>query len=219
MQSRAMVIVAAGSSRRFNADKLWSDVAGKPLLAHTVDGVAPLVDQCVVVTRSERIGDVRRLRRGISVVDGGPTRTESEMAGITAVDDTSQLIGIHDGARPLASSTLVESLFRAASEHGGAVPVLTEGPPLLDRETLRILSGATRAQTPQIFRASVLREAYGRAQRDGFVGLDTAEVVARYTDCEIKAVPGERLNLKVTYPADLEAIRPLLEGTSHTSPR
>lgn len=216
MQSRAMVIVAAGSSRRFNADKLWTDVAGKPLLAHTVEAVAPLVDQCVVVTRSDRIGDGRLLRGGISVVEGGSTRTDSEMAGISAVDDTTQLIGIHDGARPLASSTLVENLFRAASAHGGAVPVLTDGPPLLDRETLRILDGATRAQTPQIFRASVLREAYTHADSDGFVGLDTAEVVARYTECEIKAVPGESLNLKVTYPADLEAIRLLLEGTSHT---
>ena len=211
-----MIVVAAGSSRRFGDDKLWTQVAGRPLLAHTLDAVAPHVGQCIVVARSEKMDDVSRLRPGVRVVSGGRTRTQSEMAGIDAVDDAIDLIGIHDGARPLASPGLIESWFGAAEQHGGAVPVLAEGPPLVRRDTHRVADDVVRAQTPQVFRSDELRMAYELARRDQFDGLDTAEVVVRYAGCDVKAVPGEGSNLKLTYPVDLEAVRSALEGASRT---
>lgn len=203
-----MIIVAAGSSSRFGSDKMAADVDGRSLLEVTVGRVLEHVTQLVVVCRPRSIGSIEMA--GVDVVPGGPTRTASEIAGVDAVRPEADLIGVHDGARPLVSYELIDRLFTLADEVGGAVPVLPS--PLIGKEDLVPLREAVVVQTPQVFRADALRHAYRLAARDHFHGHDTADVVARYTGVTVAAEPGDESNIKVTYPADLEAVRIGLRG-------
>jgi 2-C-methyl-D-erythritol 4-phosphate cytidylyltransferase len=199
-----MIVVAAGTGSRFESDKMMAPVdASTPLVARTVARVRSHVDRCVLVCREEHLGSLGEL--GVELVIGGPTRTASEIAGVAALGDGYDLIGIHDGARPNPSDTLIEALFDAAGRVGGAVPVV-DGPPLVDLETLAPVDGVVSAQTPQVFHGPTLVAAYRRAAETGFVGHDTHEVIARFSDIEVAAVPGEDTNIKVTYPSDLAAV-------------
>ncbi|CAN5873364.1 IspD/TarI family cytidylyltransferase [soil metagenome] len=206
MKDRSMIIVAAGSSTRFGSDKLMSEIAGRPLIAHTVAAIVGLVDHCVVVARADQVAVIEAMKLGVEVLPGGATRTESETAGLAAVPP-SRLIGIHDGARPAVSATLIERLFEAAALSGGAVPELPAHAPLVDRDTLAPVEKAVAVQTPQVFWGPELQAAYQAALREGFTGYDTADVVHKFTNLEITSVPGDPNNIKVTYPEDLERAR------------
>jgi 2-C-methyl-D-erythritol 4-phosphate cytidylyltransferase len=157
------------------------------------------------------------LGMGADLVPGGPTRTASEMAGLTAIGQPASLIGIHDGARPMVDAALVELLFATAARRGGAVPVVDPGP-LVRRSDHSMVVGAVLAQTPQVFRGDGLLAAYAAATEAGFAGADTVEVVRRFGNLEIEAVPGDPANIKVTAPEDMELIRPVLEA-SRSEPR
>lgn len=214
-----MVVVAAGSSTRFGGDKLIEQVAGIPLIAHTMAAVTRTVDVCILVSRPEQAERLRNLDLGADVVVGGSTRTLSEMAGLAALGDPPDLIGIHDGARPLVSRALIERLFETAREVGGAVPVLASDTLFVEQTTLQPVTRLMTAQTPQVFNGPELMAAYVRAARSGYEGPDTAEIMERFSEVPIAAVPGEPGNLKVTYPADLEEVRRRLTAPSRNEPR
>lgn len=210
-----MVVVAAGSSERFGGDKLTLEIAGRPLLWHTVQAVIDLADRCVVVLREDLFGWFGQLDLDVDVVAGGPTRTASEFAGVGALDDAYELTGIHDGARPVVSAKMINALFDQANRVGGAVPVLPVEEWLVDAEVSTV-SGLYRAQTPQVFRTDVLSGALERAVADGYSGHDTADVVQRYTDLQVAGVTGEPANIKVTYPDDLKMVESMLRGPART---
>jgi len=211
-----MVVVGGGSSTRFGADKLMVEVAGRPVISHTIESVATHVDVCVVVCRSDTRTEVARLHPEVLVIEGGTSRTRSEMAGLAALPDHVDVIGIHDAARPLVSSDIIGSLFETATTRGGAVPLLAHGQLVIDRDTGQPLVGVHGAQTPQVFRGPELIAAYARASAEGFEGHDSVEVMERFGELEIMAIPGDPGNVKVTYPKDLELVRALLEGSSRT---
>ena len=145
---------------------------------------------------------------------GGATRTESERAGIAALEDEYDLIGIHDAARPLISAGLIEELFDAADRFGGAIPVVTPEGPVVDRRTLQPVGTVGAAQTPQVFRSAFLREAFDRVPAQELEVHDTAELVQRHTNCSIAAVRGDPANVKVTYPEDTALVEELLRRRS-----
>jgi 2-C-methyl-D-erythritol 4-phosphate cytidylyltransferase len=207
--SRAMIVVAAGSGSRFERDKILTPVDGKPLIAITVARVKSHVDQCVLVCRADQAERIQDLDLGVTIAVGGPTRTTSEIAGLSALEKTPELIGIHDGARPNLSPPMVEELFETARSIGGAVPVVPAGALLLDRETLSPVEGVMAVQTPQVFRGEELVEAMVKADAESFSGDDTVDIVHRYTDLEVAAVDGDPTNIKVTYPGDLARVIPL----------
>lgn len=218
MTVRAAVVVAAGTSERFGGDKMMIEIAGRPLVAHTVLALIDHVDTCVLVCRDDQVDDMTAAGLDVRVVIGGATRTASEMAGLVAVDPGADLIGIHDGARPLASGHLIETLYTTAGQVGGAVPVLSPRVTLIERDTLDTVD-ARVVQTPQVFKGGVLLAAYVEAAKAGFAGHDTVDIVQSFSHLEIAAVPGEASNIKVTHPGDLEEVRRRLEDPSHNEPR
>jgi len=213
-----MIVVGAGSSHRFGSDKLMSPVAGMPLIAHTVTAVIGRVDTCILVCREDQVPALDRLGLGAVLVPGGPTRTASEMAGLAAIGDRANLIGIHDGARPLVAPDLIEALFEAAARFGGAIPIVEASIPLVHKSTLTTVEGPVLAQTPQVFRGEELVDAYLRAARIEYQGQDTAEIAQKFTGLEIRGIPGDPSNIKVTFPEDLVTVRKALE-TSRSEPR
>ena len=165
MPTRAMIIVGGGSAGRFGEDKLMTNVAGRPLVTHTVAAVAPSVDICVLVCREDQLLALSSLDLEAVVVAGGSTRTESERAGLTALGGDADLIGIHDGARPLLDPALTDRLFAKAEKVGGAVPVLEPDQLLVTRKQLEPVVHAVVVQTPQVFRGPDLFAAYVGAAR------------------------------------------------------
>jgi 2-C-methyl-D-erythritol 4-phosphate cytidylyltransferase len=204
---RAMIVVAAGTGNRFTGDKMMATVDGRPLVALTVARVRDHVDRCVVVCREEQLEALSRLDLGVDLTVGGPTRTASEIAGLAALTEEPDLIGIHDGARPNPGPRLVERLFEEAARVGGAVPVVPAPALVLDRETLQPVPGLMAAQTPQVFEGPALIRSYREAEAAGYSGQDTLDVVSRFASVPVVAVPGEATNLKVTFPEDLEKVR------------
>lgn len=214
--SRAMIIVGGGSSTRFGADKLLADIDGLPLVAYTIEAMVAHVDRCVVVCRPETVEEIENLRPDVVVTAGGSTRTLSEMAGLAALGGDADLIGIHDAARPVVRGWMIDRLFTVADHYGGAIPALVTEKLILDRKTHRPVPGVLRAQTPQVFRGPELMAAYVKAAQAGYDGQDTSEIMERFGNVTISVLPGDRENLKVTYPTDLEVVRQTITGRSRT---
>ena len=211
-----VVVVAAGASQRMaGVDKLLAPLAGQPLLARTLAGFAevPMIGRIVVVTSGSNdraITEAPWLPAGVTqVVRGGARRQESVAAGVERLDPPAdRVILVHDGARPLVSRELIESVVRATVAHGAAIPVLpiAETVKRLDGE----LVGATvdraalaTAQTPQGVRAGLLREAYDRFPPGGPETWTDEAALLEACRIPVHVVPGDPANLKVTVPADL----------------
>jgi 2-C-methyl-D-erythritol 4-phosphate cytidylyltransferase len=218
----AAILLAAGSGTRMGRtdNKVFAVVAGRPLLQWSLSAFASCttIDRVVLVIRSEDRQRIAALlgRTGfgeqVPTVVGGASRQDSERAGLEAIAadiaagdvDT---VAIHDTARPFVTTGLIDRVVASARRAGGAVPVLELGDDIYhktpDGRLVRQARDLHRVQTPQAFRAGPLLEAYRTASHQGFEGVDTAETVARYTDLQIVAEPGDTDNLKVTYAADL----------------
>jgi 2-C-methyl-D-erythritol 4-phosphate cytidylyltransferase/2-C-methyl-D-erythritol 2,4-cyclodiphosphate synthase len=218
-----VVVVAAGSSSRMaGVDKLSAPIAGRPLIAWTLDAFArsPAVERVVLVAPPARVDEWRAagwLPAGATVVGGGARRQESVASGVEALEDGDdrRVVLVHDGARPLASTGLIERVVAATAEHGAAIPVL----PVV--ETLKRIEGEVIAgtiqrdalvvaQTPQGVRLGVLRSAWSRYPPSGEpVFTDEASLLEACT-IPVHVVPGDPDNLKVTLPADLARAARLL---------
>lgn len=227
----AVVLLAAGSGRRVGAgtNKVLLPLDGIPVLAWSLRTVAALeyVAQVVLATREPDREQVEELvaehlaGRDVAVVAGGPSRHESEHNALQALspaieDGRLDVVAIHDTARPLAGVDLFDTVISVAAEQGGAVPVRPRSN-LLCRDARatppegRALVGV---QTPQAFRARELLASYEHADRDGFVGTDTASCVERYSDLVVTCVPSAATNLKITHPEDLAAAERLRRASS-----
>ena len=217
----AAIVLAGGRGSRIQHDvnKVYLPIGERDMLEYSLETMcrAASVDRVVLVVRGEDRARAENLIAEIvpakltNVVIGGATRHESEEAGLEALatDIMSGDIGIvaiHDGARPFMTLDLLEATIAAARERGGAIPGLRV------HETLyRVDNGDTQAlpqeslrrvQTPQVFWARPLLDAYRRAAEAGVEGVDTAETVERYSDLEVAVLAGDRRNIKVTFIED-----------------
>lgn len=196
---KSVIIVAAGSSTRFGENKLNVKIGGKTVLEKSVDVFRGIADEIIVV------GDYAF--DGVTTVKGGSTRFESVQNGLAAVSPDSEIVAVHDGARPFVSRELAVKLFEECERFGSAVPCLAVTDTVW-RNTQGVLSQPKRddlftVQTPQVFNTAKLRYAYANADR-------------RYTDesglyyavyGEVHFVDGERGNIKITYKEDLPDYR------------
>ena len=150
----------------------------------------------------------------VKVVCGGRNRTHSVANGLMSVDDDADtLVAVHDAARPMLTPELVSRMWDAAERSGAAVPVCPE------TNSLRRRTGGTTepvdrseyviVQTPQAFRADILKSAYARFGEDSF--SDDASMVQ---ECgyPVEAVEGETRNIKVTNPEDFAIAGVLMKG-------
>jgi len=218
------VVVAAGLGTRMGGgDKLGLLVAGRPLLAWTLAGLAaaPIVRRIVVVTAAGRVGEVSAApwlpARVSAVVEGGPRRQDSVAAGIGALgaglpDD---VILVHDGARPLVSPALVARVAAAAAEHGAAIPVVPVAETLKRVVDGQIAATVDRtmlaaAQTPQGIRRDVLARAWAEQPPAGAATWTDEAALLEACRIPVHAVPGESANLKVTLPDDLARVEAAL---------
>lgn len=218
MQRIGIINVAGGSGRRAGGTlpKQFRFLGGMPVLARTINNFAAALPgaEIVVVLPEEHIEFWKNLAARFDVAAhkvaaGGAERFDSVKNGLEALASEPELIAVQDGVRPLGSAELIRRVAEAAAEHGAAIPVVepvdsfreTDGANaagdasshIVDRRRLRIV------QTPQVFRADILRRAYTVSFRAEFT--DDASVVEAAGE-PIFLAEGEPENLKLTTPVD-----------------
>ncbi len=201
------IVVAGGTGSRFGGPKQFADLGGRPLASWSLAIARQACDGVVLVVPADAGGGSWDAD---AVVAGGSTRSRSVRAGLAAVPPTASVIAVHDAARPLARLPLWRAVLEAVQAGAdGAIPaapvtdtVKEVGPDghlvTLDRSRL------VAVQTPQAFRAGVLR----RAHRSGADAFDDAALVEA-AGGRVVLVDGAADNLKVTSPTDLVVVAAL----------
>ncbi|NBR85094.1 MAG: 2-C-methyl-D-erythritol 4-phosphate cytidylyltransferase [Verrucomicrobia bacterium] len=220
------VIVAAGSGTRMGpgVDKLFLEIAGRPIVAHTWARfeMAAVIDELVLVVRDGMQGEFQKLavecgfKKPFRLTVGGKERQDSVWNGLQAVSATCELVAIQDGARPCTSGSVIEATLLAARETGAAVAAQRV------TDTIKESDGGTRVakhidrarlwavQTPQAFRLDVIRRALAAVRGRGvLVTDDTAacELIGQ----PVALVESKEPNPKATSPADLPYLELLLK--------
>ncbi|MBF0425969.1 MAG: 2-C-methyl-D-erythritol 4-phosphate cytidylyltransferase [Magnetococcales bacterium] len=223
----SMIVVAAGQGKRFGSTlpKQYRPVSGVPLLVHTLTHLQahPLINRIVPIIAADGFSlwdafmspHLGRLPKVTAPVTGGAERQHSVQRGIEALNLAAEAwIGIHDGARPLVSRTLLDRLFQARDSADALIAALPAQDTIKQVGTDHRITGTLQreeiwlAQTPQIFRYGLIRSALEAAAADGFIGTDDASLVERL-GLPVLVVPGDAHNIKVTHPRD-EALASLL---------
>lgn len=218
------VVLAAGASRRMGTDKMTALLAGQSVISRTLRALEACeeISELVLVVREgaeQRVlagaGGLTKLMR---IVHGGDSRTASALQGVMACDPRAEIILIHDGARPLVTGEVVRRVVEGAARFGAAVPVV----PVTD--TIKVgkngfadstpdRSTLYAAQTPQAFRAELIKAALQDAQKAGLSLTDDCAAVERL-GMRVRLVEGDRRNRKLTTPEDLKIAEALWEETT-----
>lgn len=214
----AAVIVAAGRGSRAGGDrpKQWQMLAGRPVLAHTLQAFRGRVDRLVLVIHPDDRSHARELAGDALLVEGGATRDASVRNALEALAGTGVTrVLIHDGARPLVPAPVIARVLAALDTHAGAAPALAVTDALWRGTGGEVAgtqdrTGLWRAQTPQGFRFDAILAAH-RAHPGG--AADDVEV-ARAAGIDVAIVEGDEANLKVTFPGDFARAETMLKGRS-----
>ena len=214
------ILLAGGSSDRFNNEenKVYFPIGGKPALSWALETLdnSDKVDSILLVVRDE---DWEKTNNVIELVNpnklsgvtiGGDTRYESEYQGLVYLKERPEvneedLILIHDGARPLLPSYLLDELIDVAIKYGASAPGFNSDN-LMKKEEFKkeeIQETIVEIQTPQIFPASELWKSYELAKLDKWQAVDTTECVSKYSELEAVVIPGDPRNMKVTFIEDI----------------
>ena len=213
------IIVAGGQGKRMGRPKQFIKIAGKPMLAWTVDAFqrTKAIDGIILVVTPDQEDLAKKIKASkiIAVVAGGRQRQDSVRNGLAALPKGVQIVLIHDGARPAVEAATINGTIRAAREHGAAIAAvpLKDTIKLVNRREAKILKTLDRsemwaAQTPQTFTVPVINKAYETLKHDV---TDDAAAVERL-GIPVFIVTDSYANLKVTSPEDIFIMEAILKG-------
>lgn len=214
------LIVAGGSGSRMGhaVPKQFVGIGGRPLLVHTVEvflSYDPEIEIVLVLPKNDirtwvEISKKHGITAKIKVTTGGENRFFSVRNGLDLITGDG-IVFIHDGVRPLVSALTINNCYEMAVDRGNAIPVIPVN------ESLRFVEGESNqavdrkqfvlVQTPQTFRTKTIQQAYKNAASNNFT--DDASVLESMGET-INLVPGNRENIKITFPEDLKMVQSLL---------
>ena len=217
---KAAVIVAGGTGIRMGTEtpKQFLNIHGKPILVHTVEAfftAFPEMEIILVLPLDYLepwclLAEKYFPGKPVIVTAGGSTRFESVKLGLSRVS-TPSVIFVHDAVRCLVSTSLIHLCYETALKSGSAIPVVNlrdsirrirgTGSEVIDRDTLRAV------QTPQTFLSEIILPAFDTKYQDSFT--DEATVV-EHSGRPVLLIQGEDINIKITYPADLDFARQVI---------
>jgi len=223
-----VVIAAAGKGSRMGTttNKQYMLLKGAPVLSYSLEFFEklPVVNQIVVVCARDEVDYCKeeiikrfKFNKVAAVVPGGQERQDSVWAGLQQLGADTDLVAVHDGARPVLSAEVLTRLLAEAREWGAAIPGIAS------RDTVKLgdRDGFVRQtldrtsvyaiQTPQVFNYTELVTAYREAREEEFLGTDDASLFERYIG-RVKIVPGDYNNIKITTPQDMIVAEALLRG-------
>jgi 2-C-methyl-D-erythritol 4-phosphate cytidylyltransferase/2-C-methyl-D-erythritol 2,4-cyclodiphosphate synthase len=210
----AAVLVAAGTGSRFGGamPKQLLRLAGKPVLRHAAEGLAPHVDLLQPVGDAGLIGPALAGLAHLPIVPGGAERQESVRAGLEALaPHNPDIVLVHDAARPVIPPGTIEAVLAALADHEGAIPALAVTDTLKRGESGRIAqtvprAGLFRAQTPQGFRFKTLLNLH----RAGGVSATDDAALLEAAGLAVTLTPGSESNIKLTVAGDFARLESIL---------
>lgn len=222
-----VIIAAAGRGSRMKRaeNKVFLPLLGKPILQYSIEAFASRsdVDEIIVISAAHETEEMESLAKAcacdlpVKVVVGGSERQYSVANAIRAVSEDASMILVHDGARPLVTDAVIQSVIDTAQAKRAAIAAV----PVKDTikkvdESGMVIDTPPRStlwavQTPQGFDAQLLRAAYAKAEADGFLGTDDASLVERL-GTKVAVAEGDYQNIKITTPEDLIIGEALLKG-------
>jgi len=215
------IIAAGGRGARFGGTqpKQLSLLAGRPILQHSVDAflASPTVDEIILALPEDLAAQppdyLHSTRKPLHIVSGGARRQDSVARGFARVSRDSELVVIHDAARPLVSEAVIDRTIAAAAQGGAAIAAMRAHDTVKRAGADGVITATLPrdeiflAQTPQAFRVQVLRDALAIADD----ATDEAALAER-AGHHVRVVEGDPRNLKVTTPDDLAIAERLLAG-------
>lgn len=222
------LIVAGGYGRRMkkNQRKQYLSLAGKPIVAHTLSAFENCrhINKIILVLPSEDINMVARdilplikLTKPIRLVLGGKERQDSVFNGLKHIDSQCRIVVIHDGVRPFVLPTQISDCILSAKEYDACIlgipaydtlKKVTQNGEIevtLDRKPIWL------AQTPQAFRADLIKKAHSDARKNNILETDDAALVERL-GIPVKIIAGSRKNIKITTFEDLELCEAFIQN-------
>ena len=204
----------SGTSR-----KQFMLLEGAPILIHTIRKfvAAPRVTEIFVALRQEDMEPFQRqlddenYAKPVGIVQGGRNRQESVGNCLARVSADADLVAVHDAVRPFVTVEQIEQTFDEAFEHGAVILGL---PPVdtvkqVERKVIQSTLFRERialAQTPQVFRSSLLLRAFEQAKHDEFIGTDEASLVEHLGE-DVRVILGSDRNIKITRSSDMALAR------------
>ena len=210
------VIVAAGTASRMKGeDKILSELDGKSVMEHSIEAFmnSTMIDEIVIVTRADLLGHLRSLcaakgyHKVTSIVEGGETRVHSVMNGLDHVSKKTGLTAIHDGARPLITTEIIDETVSKARSFGAAAPAVPVKDTIKAAKNHIVLNTPDRStlfaiQTPQVFDYDLLRGALKKALDEQTPITDDCSAVEAM-GMSVYLSKGSEENIKITTPIDL----------------
>jgi 2-C-methyl-D-erythritol 4-phosphate cytidylyltransferase len=217
------IIVAAGRGVRMGKDKLFLKVAGKPIVVHTWGRFDEMkgVDEIVIVVRPgmekkfQALAKKFQFEKPFKIVAGGAARQDSVWNGLEALSEDTEIVVVHDAARPCVSAELIATTIKRAEETGAAVaahPVTDTIKESADGRWIQQTLDRSKlwaVETPQTFRVDVIRRAIAAARAKKMVLTDdtaSCELISQ----PVRLVSSVAPNPKVTVPGDLPIVEALL---------
>ncbi len=222
----SVIIVAAGSGSRFggNTPKQFLEINGKPIVVHTLQRFdeCPVIDEIILVLppteilQTSQVASKFGIKKLTKTISGGKNRAESVWNGFSQIEPgTSEIVAVHDGARPLVSVDEITQTVEKAREKGAAILVAPVTDTIkeissdgkitqtIDRQKLR------RALTPQCFRYEILKRAFDE-NIISEIATDESFLVEKL-GIEVSIVEGSARNIKITHKEDLILAEALLK--------
>jgi 2-C-methyl-D-erythritol 4-phosphate cytidylyltransferase len=218
------IIVAAGSGSRLGRSepKAFVKLAGRTMLSWSLKSIAQVkaIEEVVIAVPAGREAAARREAASLSIpvkiTPGGAERQDSVQIALALTSAQSELVVIHDAARPLANAQIFEACLAAAHRAGGAIAAIPVADSLKRVDAGGAISATVpradlwQAQTPQAFRRTLIVAAHDRAMREHLAATDDADLAERI-GTRVEVVESITPNLKITTEADLELATALLE--------
>ena len=236
MSRNVAVVLAGGVGTRvgLGIPKQLIKIAGRSILEHTVAALHrhPAVDEVVIMMARGHLDAVHHIVRSggydkvTQVLEGADTRNGTTLLALESLGDDDCKVLFHDAVRPLVNARVITDCYDALDRYDAVDVAIRSADTIIEvseEGTIRNIpprDSLRRGQTPQAFRASVLRAAYAAAALDpGFVATDDCTVVLRYLpDVPIWVVEGDDRNMKVTEPIDVYIADKLFQLTSRFAP-
>ena len=229
------VVLAGGKGTRMGnveKPKQFMEVGGKPIIIHTIEKfvVCQEFDKVLVLSPKQWINHTQDLIRkfipncdNVVVLEGGATRNETIMNSIKYIDeqgclDDETIIVTHDSVRPFVTHRILEENVKFAREYGACDTVIPATDTIVESKDNQFITNIPdrskmyQGQTPQTFRANMLRELYDSLTEEEKTVLTDACKILVLKGEKIHLVDGEVFNIKITYPYDLRVAESLLGG-------
>lgn len=224
-----VIIPAAGQGRRMNSDmkKQFISLKGKPILVWTIEKFQQhdAIDEIILVTSSDEIEYCNKevveafgLTKVKHIIVGGSERQSSVFKGLSYVNEG--IVLIHDGVRPFISTDLINNAIQHTKKFGAcAVGVPVKDTIKYVGEDGTIINTPQRSklwavQTPQCFKADLIKKVHQQALEEGYLGTDDTVLVEKYSETPIKMINGSYNNIKITTIEDLAFGEKIIEHQS-----